>query len=235
MLYLCYSSLVGIYYDEGPPVPFPNTVVKLIRAENTWRDAAWENRSTPTFKPRTIKYEVFLFLFLKLCYTVIAGDFMQYFEFKYENKFPYFFRTTVYFILNLFVVALLCYLLLIIPIVLSAGNTLLLYFLFSLPIIFGVTFAIYNASKLQGIFLYKDYIEVVGQNFRKLKISYDQINLIRRHGKNHLSNRRELYGYGEQSYLIFYGTFSSFVICLENYDELFATLKNKNPDIKFFL
>ena len=36
--------LVGVYYNEGPPVPIPNTVVKLIRAENTWRAAAWENR-----------------------------------------------------------------------------------------------------------------------------------------------------------------------------------------------
>ena len=41
-------SQVGVYYDEGPPVPIPNTVVKLIRAENTWREAAREDRSTPT-------------------------------------------------------------------------------------------------------------------------------------------------------------------------------------------
>ena len=26
---------VGAYNDEGPPVPIPNTVVKLIRADNT--------------------------------------------------------------------------------------------------------------------------------------------------------------------------------------------------------
>ncbi len=39
---------VGVYYDEGPPVPIPNTVVKLIRAEDTWREAARENRSAPT-------------------------------------------------------------------------------------------------------------------------------------------------------------------------------------------
>ena len=40
--------VVGVYYDEGPPVPIPNTVVKLIRAENTWLEAARENRSMPT-------------------------------------------------------------------------------------------------------------------------------------------------------------------------------------------
>ncbi len=40
----------GVYYDEGPPVPIPNTVVKLIRAEDTWLEAARENRSMPTFR-----------------------------------------------------------------------------------------------------------------------------------------------------------------------------------------
>ena len=29
------KEIVGIYYDEGPPVPIPNTEVKLIGAENT--------------------------------------------------------------------------------------------------------------------------------------------------------------------------------------------------------
>ena len=42
------DTLVGIYDDEVPPVPIPNTVVKLISAENTWRAASWENRSVPT-------------------------------------------------------------------------------------------------------------------------------------------------------------------------------------------
>ena len=35
-----YYSLVGVDYNEGPPVPIPNTVVKLICAEDTWRVAA---------------------------------------------------------------------------------------------------------------------------------------------------------------------------------------------------
>ena len=39
---------VGANNGEGPPVPIPNTAVKLIRAEDTWREAAWENRSVPT-------------------------------------------------------------------------------------------------------------------------------------------------------------------------------------------
>ena len=41
-------EIVGVYDIEGPPVPIPNTVVKLNRADNTWRAAAWEDRSAPT-------------------------------------------------------------------------------------------------------------------------------------------------------------------------------------------
>ena len=44
-------SLVGVYDDEGPPVPIPNTVVKLTRADNTRRAASREDRSTPTQIP----------------------------------------------------------------------------------------------------------------------------------------------------------------------------------------
>ena len=40
--------IVGVDYNEGPPVPIPNTVVKLNSAENTWLEAAREDRSTPT-------------------------------------------------------------------------------------------------------------------------------------------------------------------------------------------
>ena len=41
---LIFRFLVGVYYAEGPPVPIPNTVVKLTRADNTWRAAAWEDK-----------------------------------------------------------------------------------------------------------------------------------------------------------------------------------------------
>ena len=33
---------------EGPPVPIPNTEVKLCCGENTWREAAREDSSVPT-------------------------------------------------------------------------------------------------------------------------------------------------------------------------------------------
>ena len=46
MIYLA-SHMVGDDDGEVPPVPIPNTVVKLIRAEDTWRVTAWENRSVP--------------------------------------------------------------------------------------------------------------------------------------------------------------------------------------------
>ena len=37
----------GVYYGEVPPVPIPNTEVKLTCAEDTWREAARKNRSSP--------------------------------------------------------------------------------------------------------------------------------------------------------------------------------------------
>ena len=38
------SIRVGVDCDEGPPVPIPNTEVKLICADNTWRVTAREDR-----------------------------------------------------------------------------------------------------------------------------------------------------------------------------------------------
>ena len=41
-------GIVGVYDGEDPPVPIPNTVVKLAGAENTWLETARENRAMPT-------------------------------------------------------------------------------------------------------------------------------------------------------------------------------------------
>ena len=41
------KSLTGVDDDEDPPVPIPNTEVKLIRVENTWLETAWEDRTMP--------------------------------------------------------------------------------------------------------------------------------------------------------------------------------------------
>ena len=46
------SEEVGVINAEGPPVPIPNTEVKLCRADNTWLATAREDRYTPTQRRR---------------------------------------------------------------------------------------------------------------------------------------------------------------------------------------
>ena len=41
-------TIVGVFSGEGPPVPIPNTEVKLTCAEDTCLETDWENRSMPT-------------------------------------------------------------------------------------------------------------------------------------------------------------------------------------------
>ena len=43
------QPIVGVTNGEGPPVPIPNTEVKLTRADNTWLATAREDRYSPTF------------------------------------------------------------------------------------------------------------------------------------------------------------------------------------------
>ena len=38
------EQLVGVDDGEGTPVPIPNTAVKLTRADNTWLEAARDDR-----------------------------------------------------------------------------------------------------------------------------------------------------------------------------------------------
>ena len=42
------NPIVGVFNGEGPPVPIPNTEVKLTSAENTCLATDWEDRSMPT-------------------------------------------------------------------------------------------------------------------------------------------------------------------------------------------
>ena len=58
--------LVGVNCYEVPPVPIPNTEVKLIRVEDTWLATTRENRSMPAF---LIKHYLFSALSL---YSSIA-------------------------------------------------------------------------------------------------------------------------------------------------------------------
>ena len=41
---------VSDFVNEGTPVPIPNTVVKLIYVDNTWLEAAREDRSSLTLR-----------------------------------------------------------------------------------------------------------------------------------------------------------------------------------------
>ena len=48
---MCYTDSVrsvGVDDGEVPPVPIPNTEVKLIHAEDTKMATSWENRAAPT-------------------------------------------------------------------------------------------------------------------------------------------------------------------------------------------
>ena len=45
-------TIVGVFNGEGPPVPIPNTEVKLTSAENTCLETDREDRSMPTRKVR---------------------------------------------------------------------------------------------------------------------------------------------------------------------------------------
>ena len=46
-----FSDEVGVFNGEGPPVPIPNTEVKLTSADDTCLATSRENRSTPTQSP----------------------------------------------------------------------------------------------------------------------------------------------------------------------------------------
>ena len=51
--------IVGVFNGEGPPVPIPNTEVKLTSADNTCLETDREDRSMPTQKAATIRLRFF--------------------------------------------------------------------------------------------------------------------------------------------------------------------------------
>ena len=55
---------VSDFVDEGTPVPIPNTVVKLIYVDNTWLEAAREDRSSLTLEKQLLWQLLFSFVFL---------------------------------------------------------------------------------------------------------------------------------------------------------------------------
>ena len=50
----------GDYSEEDPPVPISNTVVKLLSADDTWRAAAWESRTSPVLSESSSEKDCFL-------------------------------------------------------------------------------------------------------------------------------------------------------------------------------
>ena len=60
---------VGVFNGEGPPVPIPNTEVKLTSADNTCLETDWEDRSMPTYKSAEAIASAFLLFMLHfLCF-----------------------------------------------------------------------------------------------------------------------------------------------------------------------
>ena len=49
------QRIVGLTNGEGPPVPIPNTEVKLTSADNTSRETVREDRSKPTPQCRGVR------------------------------------------------------------------------------------------------------------------------------------------------------------------------------------
>ena len=54
-------QIVGVFNGEGPPVPIPNTEVKLTSADNTCLETDREDRSMPTRKAHSFGCELFAF------------------------------------------------------------------------------------------------------------------------------------------------------------------------------
>ena len=82
----------GVYGAEVPPVPIPNTEVKLSCAESTWLDTAWEDMSMPVSK--TKKHTVcVLFCFSNIRYWYVVCCRVQPInkDSKKENIYIYFF------------------------------------------------------------------------------------------------------------------------------------------------
>ena len=55
-----FSDGVGVFNGEGPPVPIPNTEVKLTSADDTCLATSRENRSMPTQKKNGLRTVLFL-------------------------------------------------------------------------------------------------------------------------------------------------------------------------------
>ena len=57
-------TIVGVYDGEVPPVPIPNTAVKLTGAENTWVETLREDRTTPASNEKLLERGAFCYIIL---------------------------------------------------------------------------------------------------------------------------------------------------------------------------
>ena len=63
------NKIVGVDYNEGPPVPIPNTEVKPFSADGTWLETTWESRTLPdSMKKELTPYRAGSFLFHLIIY-----------------------------------------------------------------------------------------------------------------------------------------------------------------------
>ena len=58
---------------EGPPVPISNTVVKLVNAESTWLETAWEDRKSLIKLKRLTVWLAFFIIVFRLVRDVVAN------------------------------------------------------------------------------------------------------------------------------------------------------------------
>ena len=58
------SRKSGDNSEEVTPVPISNTVVKLLSADDTWWEAAWESRTLPVLRNRLSYLGLFFFALL---------------------------------------------------------------------------------------------------------------------------------------------------------------------------
>ena len=57
--------IVGVYSKEVPPVPIPNTEVKLFRVEDTRLATTRKNRSVPAQIKKRLSFLTSVFLFVE--------------------------------------------------------------------------------------------------------------------------------------------------------------------------
>ena len=75
-----------------PPVPIPNTVVKTLSGENTWRATSWEDNSLPTSKLNkseitwTSSFAFFVWIYIPL--EGLLLEFSHYFFVNFCNDSP---------------------------------------------------------------------------------------------------------------------------------------------------